>query len=51
VVSPVSSSSVRPGGGVVEVEAAGGVEGVLAGADGETGEEDCLRPSHVPVLT
>ena len=29
-----------PGGGVVEVEAAGGVEGVLAGADGQAGGED-----------
>ena len=32
---PVSSSGVSgPGGGVAEVEAAGGVEGVFAGADG-----------------
>src|ERR1022692_513698 len=29
-----------PGGWVVEVEAAGGVEGVLAGADGQAGGED-----------
>src|SRR5215471_8254212 len=29
-----------PGGWVVEVEAAGGVEGLLAGADGQAGGED-----------
>src|SRR5215471_7812005 len=29
-----------PGGGVVEVEAAGGVEGLLAGADGQAGGKD-----------
>jgi hypothetical protein len=40
VVSFVSSSGVWPRQWVVQVEAAGGVEGVLAGADGEAGEED-----------
>ena len=37
VVTPVGSSGVRPSGGVVEVEAAGGVEGLLAGADEQAG--------------
>ena len=40
VVTPVSSSGSGPGGGVVEVEAASGVEGVLAGAEGRAGGED-----------
>src|SRR5260370_23780634 len=40
VVAPVSSSGSSPRGWVVEVEPAGGVEGVLAGADGQAGGED-----------
>jgi hypothetical protein len=34
VVTPVSSSGLGPGGGVVEVEAAGTVEGFFGSADG-----------------
>src|SRR5215472_1444534 len=37
---PLVRRGSGPGGGVVEVEAAGGVEGVLAGADGQAGGED-----------
>src|SRR5215472_7258368 len=37
---PPESRNFGLDGGVVEVEAAGGVEGVLAGADGQAGEED-----------
>jgi len=40
VVWPVSSSGSGPGGGVAQVEAAGGVEGLLAGADGQAGGEE-----------
>jgi hypothetical protein len=35
-----ASSGSGPGGGIVEVEPAGGVDGVLAGAHGQAGEED-----------
>ena len=37
---PLVRQGSGPGGGVVEVEAAGGVEGLLAGADGQAGGED-----------
>jgi len=40
VVSPVSSSGVGPGGGVVEVEAAAAVEGFFGGADGVSAGQD-----------
>ena len=38
VVNPVSSSGVSgPGGGIAEVEPAGGVEGVIGGAGAVSG--------------
>ena len=40
MVTPVSSSGVGPGGGVVEVEAAGAVEGFFGGADGVSAGQD-----------